>query len=403
MALGRDRAGQRETRVLLVEDSPEERASIRRQLEAAKPDAGIVGEAGVDAEALGMLEALQPDVVLMGLSEPLARPLRILESLSVTGRAPIIAVSSSNDRESMRKAMRAGAREYLVRPLKAAELASTIDMVIELEQRRSMLLSRGPTAGTMGEVICVLGAKGGIGKTTVATNLAVALAIETRRKVGLLDLNLEMGDVPIMLDVVPAKTLADAADSIERLDPELLKVFLTPHQSGVQILAASREFRRNNNGTTNEDIGRVVEVMAQSFDYVVVDTAPRLRGTFPAVLERCNMVLLISSPDVPSLKNTKLMLEGFRWQKSNADKVKLVLNDPYHLGGGSADEASKVLEYPVFWTIPYDVVVGQCIRVGQPPVLAKQGAKFSRSMTDLARTISGESKTSKGLLGLFKR
>ncbi|MCL4534616.1 MAG: AAA family ATPase, partial [Bacteroidetes bacterium] len=354
-----------EVKVLLVEDRPEERVALQRQLGLSKVNAVIVGEAGVDSEALTMMEGLRPDVVLLGLEEPLARPLRILESLTVAGTAPVIAVSSIGDREALRKAMRAGAREYLVKPLKLEDLTKTIDTIIAVERRRRLLLSRGPGTGTLGEVIAVLGAKGGVGKTTLATNLAVALAQETRRRVGVLDLNLEMGDVPIMLDIVPEKTIGDVLGVIDRLDPELLKRFLSSHPSGVQVLSSTGEFKHMN-GTTNDEIGRIVEIMAKSFDYVVVDTAPRLRGTFPSVLERSNMVLVVSTPDIPCLKNTRMMLDMLKSQRSYSDKVKLVLNNPYKASGVKPDEAGKVLDYPVFWRVPYDSLVPQCIKVGKP-------------------------------------
>lgn len=400
MGMVADNAGQEDLRVMLVEDSPEQRMTLRNQLSQCKGNATVVGETGVDSEALTMLLELKPDLVFIELQEPLARPLRILESMSVTGQAPIIAISSSRDRESLRKAMRAGAREYLVKPLKAEELSRTIDTVMDTEQRRKALVSKGAGAGTLGEVICVLGAKGGIGKTTLATNLAVALARVTTRKVGLMDLNIELGDVPIMLDVVPDKNLADVIEVVERLDPELLKRFLTPHSSGVQILAASMELSRNN-GAANDYIGRVVEVMAQSFDYVVVDTAPRLQGTFPSVLERSNMVLVLTTPDVAGLKNTRLMLDGLKTQRSNSEKVKLVLNNPYGISGARADEAGKMLAHPVFWSIPYDGIASQCVKVGKSCIELNARAKISRNLTDLASTLSGEKKASKRFMGLF--
>ena len=215
---------------------------------------------------------------------------------------------------------------------------------------------------------------------------------------GLLDLNLELGDVPIMLDLVPERTCMDVLRIVDRLEPELLHRFVTEHNSGVQVLAACSDVQ-SRDGINNHNIGKIVETMAKSFDYVVIDTAPRLHGAFPSVLERSSMILVVTTPDAPCLKNTKLMLETLKGQHSFQDKVKLVVNNPYRADGLPNTEVSKILDHPVFWKIPNDSAVAECIRMGQPCTQAKPRAKFSRNMVELARTLSGSPTSEKGLFG----
>ena len=392
-------------RLLLVDDRPAERMALRKLLALSQANAMVIGETGLGGEAVTAAEGLDPDVILISLEEPLARPLRILEALAMGGGAPIIAISSMGDRDCLRKAMRAGAKEYLVKPLSAEELGKTVESIFVAEQQRKSMLSSGQVGMKgQGEVITIFGAKGGTGKTTLSINLAVALSVETKRRVVLVDLNLEQGDVPIMLDMVPDHTIVDVVRIIDRLeaDVDMIKRFLCQHSSGVEVLAAPRDVR-SAEMIGQQHVAKIVELLAKSFDYVVIDTPPKLYGTVLTALELSSMILVVTSPEVPALKNTRIMLEMLKSQYSYSDKVKLVVNNAYMTDGVSHTEVGRVLDYPIFWKMPHDSLVVECIKLGKPCVQVKARGKIARNIIDLARTLAGMGKPQKKLFGIFNR
>ncbi|MBI2909617.1 MAG: P-loop NTPase [Chloroflexi bacterium] len=389
-------------KLLIADDREKERAALRKLLAASAIDVIIVGETGVGTETLTAAEDVAPHVILLSLEEPLARPLRILESLALTGTAPIIALSSIGERDCLRKAMRAGAKEYLVRPLNAEDLATAIESIYAAEQHRKSLLSSGSTvsARAQGEVITVFSAKGGTGKTTLAANLAVALALETERRVALLDLNLEQGDVPLMLDVVPEKTVLDLVQIIDRVESDMIEGFLCMHSSGVKVLAAPNEMKAGEL-INSQHVRKIIMLLAKLFDYVVIDTPPNLSATVLAAFELSNEIFLITTPQITCLKNSRIVLELLKSQHPYGSKVKIVVNDAYMPDGISHAEVGRALDYPIFWKIPYDTLVVESIKVGEPFVLAKSAGKVSRNVSDLARILGGVQKQRKKLLGIF--
>ena len=139
--------------------------------------------------------------------------------------------------------------------------------------------------------------------------------------------------------------------------------------------------------------------MAKSFDYVVVDTSPRLRGTFPSILERSNMLLVVSTAEAPCLKNTRLMLETLKGQHSFQDKVKLVINNPYRGDNLPNSEMIRILDHPIFWKVPNDSAVSECITLGQSCIQAKARSRFARNIAELACTLTGAGGRKKGLFG----
>lgn len=389
-----------EIKVLIV-DEASRRAELRKVIGG---ELTAVGEAGYGTEAFTAAREAKPDVVVVGLEEPIVRPLRTVEMLS-TGQdaSAVVVISSSGDRELIRKAMLAGARDYLVKPIKGADLQQAITAVWEAEQRRRELVAGAGGPQRSGEVIAVFGAKGGIGKTTLAVNLAVAIAQQTKQRVALLDLDTQLGDVAVMMDFVPEHTIVDAAEMVDRLEPELIQTLLHEDRSGVHILAGPL---RPDEGEAigAHHVTKIVEVMAKTYDYVVIDTAPHFTDTLVSALDAATMILLLTTPDVPALKNTKLTIGVMRNWNYSEDKVKMVVNYAYTSDGVVPRDAENTLEYPIFWKIPNDSAVATAIKVGRPVVEVKPGSRFSQNVVGLAQSICGIKSKSSGLIGgIFRR
>lgn len=387
-----------EIRVLIV-DEAEGRAAIRKAVGSG--DITIVGEAGFGTEAFTASREFRPDVAIVSLEEPIARPQRTIEALSAGQEAPaVIVVSSLGDRDHIRKAMLAGARDYLRKPIRSGELQQAIGAAHQAEQHRRQLADTGRRQG---EVIVVFGAKGGIGKTTLAVNLAAAIARQTRQRVALVDIDTQLGDVAVMLDLVPERTIVNAAEMVDRLEPELIQTLLREDATGVHVLAGPMS-PEEGEAISGHHIKKIIEVMAKTYDYVVVDTAPHYSDAVLTTLDAATMILLVSTPDVPALKNTKLTLAMMRSWHYSEDKVKLVLNYAYSSNGVVASDAANTLDYAIFWKIPFDSAVSTAVRVGRPVVEVKSGSKMAQNIHTLAQTICGVHPTRRGLVDrLFRR
>src|SRR6266540_4651930 len=168
-------------KIQLVDDVADSRVTLKRLLSAG--GFAVAGEAGTGAEAVALVRETSPDVILVSLEEPVTRPLKSIEALTIAAAdTPVIVVSSLLDKEYLRRAMVSGARDFVGHPLTQEELARTITTVVEVERKRRSLSQDVLENGQRGELVAVFSGKGGVGKTTLATNLAVAMSIEAKQK-----------------------------------------------------------------------------------------------------------------------------------------------------------------------------------------------------------------------------
>jgi pilus assembly protein CpaE len=383
--------------VLVIDPDGNSRADTIRALTIGH--FAVVGEAGYGIDAVSLAREKHPDVVILSMEEPVARATQTMSSLAdALPETPVIVYSSLADATSVRRAMVSGARDYLLKPPRPEELARAIYGVLEQEERRRTRLS-GEKADTAarGLVVTIFGAKGGIGKTTIATNLATALARHTNSSIAIVDMDTRFGDVAIMMDVVVEYSIADVGRNIESVDRESIKEFLVRHGSGVEILPAPlhpTEWRT----LTPHHIAKVVDLLAQTHDYVVIDTPGAFNELVAAALETANIILLITSMDIASIKDTALALEMLRAASVSEEKVKLIINHSTASNSLRPEDVERVLEYRVFWRIPHDVAVSNSNQLGQPIVLAKPYARASRAISDLAFTLAGLRRERRGFL-----
>jgi pilus assembly protein CpaE len=387
----------RNLEVVVVDPEVNSRADTNRALSLARFT--VTGEAGYGIEAVTTAQEKDPDVVVLALEEPVARATQTMSALSdALPATPIIVYSSLADAASVRRAMIAGARDYLVKPPRPEELARAIYSVLEQEERRrSRNVGTAASTAARGTVITVFGAKGGIGKTTIATNLATSLAKNTNGAVAIVDMDTRFGDVAIMMDISVQYSIADVCRQIESVDRDTIRDYLVRHASGVQILPAP--LHPTEWGTIHSGhISKIIELLSQTHEYVVVDTPGAFNELVATALESADMILLVTSMDIASIKDTALALEMLRSASVSEDKVKLVINHSTAANSLKAADVERVLEYEVYWRIPHDIAVSNSNQLGQPIVLAKPYARASRSIIDLGYSLAGVRHEKKGFL-----
>lgn len=391
--------------ILVVDQDAKARYEVKRLVKQSHFN--IAGEAGFGTEAVSTAVDLEPDVILVGVSEPVMRSLQTVESLlNALPQTPVIVYSFEPEIDLARKAMVAGARDFVVMPANAEEMGKSIVTVLESEEKRQMR-ERGQTLtwGPQGTIITVFGPKGGIGKTTIAVNLSVALVGETAQSVALVDADYGFGDVAGMLDLPPDRSIVDLARDSATVTRETLPNYLSRHGSGLDVVAGPAQTMAWR-GVKPEDFRRAVELLSKSHDIVVIDTAGTLNEITLAALEAASLVLWIVTTDFASVRDSLRALEALRSESYPLERVRLLVNDLAMSDGVRPSTIEEALGREIFWRVPFDQRVRQGAQTGEPAVVGRPSAPGARNLTDLARTVVGikpPRETLLGRLGLFGR
>ncbi|MEO8029132.1 MAG: hypothetical protein ABI823_21810, partial [Bryobacteraceae bacterium] len=288
------------------------------------------------------------DAIVIDLEEDPQTALRLVEDLSRSNPAVTAMVySRSEDPELLVECMRAGARELIQEPLTREALMSAVVRTIA---------RRGNAARhkTGGKSFLFWSVKGGAGASTLAANFAVALASESGQRVALVDMNVELGDLAILLDLKPRFSVVDALESPSRMDWDFLSGLMVDHPSGVSLLAAPDSYDQRDSCHQPSSVRAMVHLLQEQFPFVVLDVATN-RGMPPELLAEAEAIYLVSQVDVPSLRHAQRLSSHIADRVTRKDHVHVVLNryDARRAGIG-ADEIEKALSQPVAWRIPND-------------------------------------------------
>ncbi len=394
-------------KILIVDDVADIRENISKLMEFHS-EVQIVGQAGTAAEAIEKAKELQPDVILMDINMPVMDGIAATEVLAVeVPKSSIIIMSVQGEQEYLRRAMMAGAKNYLVKPFTGDELLQAIKQVYSLAQKRITISQTASNPLKQGKVITVFSSKGGIGKTTIASNLAVALASQTGAKVCIVDADLQFGDVALFLNLAPKLTLADLANEIDHLDVALIEEHLSLFNASVHVLPAPLRPEQAEliNGSHLTAILGKIRTM---FDYIIVDTAPSFTDAMLAVLDAADQILIISSMDLATIKNVKLCLELMESLNYSRDKIKVILNRADSEGGMEPREVQESLRHPFASTLPSDGrTVVYSVNRGIPFVLSNPESGVAKGIFALAAMIAGgeekKAAAERGVMSKFKR
>lgn len=256
----------------------------------------------------------------------------------------LIMTSPNSNPDTILRAMRSGAVEFLTQPFNWPEVFKAFEAIrkkIEIQFAKS---------SDKGQIVAISSNKGGVGSTTVATNLAASL-VNQNKSVCLVDLVLQFGSVTSFLNIDTSYTILDLVKNLKRIDPLFLDGSLVKHASGIRVLAEpfyAEDARR----ITPADIEEILDVLAQSFDFVVVDTPKEFDEMLTLVLDKANLILFVTEMDVPSLKSAHRAMELFERMGIYDKKIRLILNRYVKSKLMTLESVEKALGVKVFWTLP---------------------------------------------------
>ena len=376
-------------KTLILDEVATTRDSLKKLIEY-QAELEAVGLAGTGEEAIIQAKKLGPDIILMDANVRGGNGIDVIERLSVEApAAAIIIMSPQGTQEYLQRALLAGAKNYLIKPFDNTELVNMVRQVYKQQQRlRNILRQGGPTSRQPGKVISVISNKGGAGKTTIAVNLAVALAERPAARVGILDANLQFGDVATYLNLAPRASIVDAVVEKDTLDEAALETFMTPYNDRLSLLAAPARPEQAE-AVTGGNMKAILSQMKKKYEVVVVDTATDLNEITLSVLDESDAIILLAGSDLPTLKNMKLCLEILQSLKYGDDKVHIVLNRANSAGGLSVQQVEKSLNLKFYATIPSDgKTVLPSINHGIPFVLANHHSAVAQTVFQLAQKLA---------------
>jgi pilus assembly protein CpaE len=379
-------------RVLIVDDIPSTLENLQKLL-SFEDDIEVCGTAADGKKAIDETRRLQPDVVLMDVNMPVLDGIQATEVLAqeVPG-SPVIIMSVQGERDYLRRAMQAGAREFLIKPFSGDELIASIRRVHQLEQKKESYLAKAPAAqagaaatprNERGEMFVVFSGKGGIGKSVLSANLAVALAMETGARVALVDLDLQFGDVGVLLNLDHSRSITDLTDAPGHIDPEFVQDVLASGPEGVKVLLApiSPELA---DLVTAEHLRAIMEELRRSFDFIVVDTASHLTELNLEMIEQASRVIVMSALTIPAIKDTKLTLKVLDSLSLDPERILLLLNRSDAHSDFNKEAVEQNLRFPISLQLPHDPkIVAASVNRGAPFVSTNPEVEISRSVREL--------------------
>ena len=387
-------------RVLIVDDISETRENIRKLLQF-ETDIEVVGAARSGKEAIEFVAETRPDVVLMDINMPDMDGITATEIIrKQTPYVQVVILSVQGDQNYMRRAMLVGARDFLTKPPMADELTSTIRRAGQLAHEEKakgvqVIVSQvssmsqplvGISAGR-GKVIMVFSPKGGVGCTTVAVNLALALHNEETES-ALIDANLQFGDVAVFLNEQGKNSILDLTPRVDELDKDIVdNVMIKNATTGLHILSAPSkpEFAEK---IKSEQIGKLLDFLKSMYTYIIVDTSSYVNDITLAVMDISDVIVLLTTQDIPSIKNNRLFLDLMSTLEVPKEKIVFSLNKFDKRITITPEKIGENLKLQVAAVIPLDErVVIPSVNRGVPFVIDNKTQPAAKGIFSLAEAV----------------
>lgn len=328
----------------------------------------------------------RPQMVFIDIREDPRKTLEIIERIAIYFKETMIVVSGQVlTLDTLMLCMRAGAREYLRRPFEPSDILAILE-----KHKKALIVD--PAGDTTGRILTVFSNKGGLGKTTIAVNMAIALSLAVQKPVALVDLNLHLGDISTFMDVTPKQTIVDIAKNIGRVDAAYLESSLAQYtlgQAKVFVLADPLLVEEAED-VSAEQINTVLTILKSTFQYVIVDTNTSFDNKTLTALDLADNILLVSMVNLPTIRSTQRVLSLFDRLGYDSEKIKLLVNRYVPDEEITLEDVEDTLEHPLFWKIPNNyMVVSNSINRGMPVAALDNGQALAQNFMELACKVSG--------------
>jgi len=323
------------------------------------------------------------------------------EIVRLAPASQIIMMSVQSEADYLRRSMLAGAVDFLTKPFTSEELSSSIHRVHEMGPKRQPPPARYETeagmptaAGTAayqsspeGKLLLIYSPKGGTGCSTLATNLAIAMAQTTSKKVALVDASLQFGDADVLLNLQGTQTIIDATKRIDELDSDLLSVLMSTHPSGIKVLSAP--LSPVDSDTIGPEVYKqVLGRLQKAFDFVVLDTWSYLDDTVLAAIDLAERILIVMTPEIPCIKSTKQFFEIAEALEFPLDRVDLILNKVYPRDGIRAEQIENSMKHKIQAQFEFEPqATRQAVNQGKPVIDAQPNHPLSLGFLHLAQQV----------------
>lgn len=391
-------------RVLIVDDIDETRENIRRLLQFDK-NIEVAGVAKDGKEALSVASKIDPDVIIMDINMPDMDGITATEAIRQKNPfSQVVILSVQGDQNYMRRAMMAGARDYLTKPPSIDELTSAInragDMSHEAREKAATAFpvaaagsgaSPGSAPLSSSNVIVVYSGKGGCGCTTIATNLALALNLGRKspnEKVLLVDGSMQYGDVAVFLNEQVRNSITELASRVDDLDIEIIEDVIMKHSgSDLHILAAPQRPEQADDVSADQ-FGKLLQYLRNIYKFIIVDTSSYLTGAVMAALDEADLILLLTSQSIPAIKNANYFLNLTDASEIPRNRIMFIMNKYDKKIAISPERIGESLRQEVAAVIPFDdKFVNDAINQGKPFILENRTLPVSKSIIEIAEKI----------------
>jgi pilus assembly protein CpaE len=355
---------------------------LRQQIDKERDFSSADKIRGFDDAIESVRTKTGPVIAILDLSRDLGRMLALAQEIKIKfPNVHLVATSGASDTEIILQSMRSGAEEFLAQPF------NWPTVVQSLERIRAKINLQSAKSTDRGRIVTVFSNRGGVGTTTVATNLAIAMATEHRKSVCLVDLVLQFGSVTSFLNLEPTYTILDLVKNLKHLDPMLLEGSLVRHASGVRVLAEPFH-AEDASAIKHTDVEEILTALIQSFDFVIVDAPKEFDDNVAVAVERSHQVLFVTEMDIPSLKNSRRAIDLFHRVGVHQTNIRLVVNRHIKSKIIDVEAVEKALGTKVFWTLPNDYPTAiSAINQGVSIVTSAQKTDLARSYRGLAERL----------------
>lgn len=371
-------------KIIIIEADVDAKQQLKREIEKSQ-SINLVGESDNYTDGYQLIQEHHPEIVFADIGFSVAHALGFAEKISQKNpELSLFITSRQTNPELIRQFMRAGARDFLTKPIKYEDLKNAIGTALRLKRQKMISEGRG------GKIFTIFGVKGGVGTSTIATNLAISLKTHSNRSVVILDLNLQLGNVPILLNVPLKYSIVDIVNNLNTIEPDTLKDLLPKDSSGINVICGPLRPEESDIITTLH-LDQILNLLKLEFDYIIVDTNVVLNDLTLKAFDDSDMIITVLEYDILSVYNARRCLDIFKRMKYGEDKVVLLINR-FDAGSGFAfQEFKQSIKYPIFWKIPnqdYNNVL-RSINKGIPISKLLPKSKVSQSFAKLAIKLNG--------------